>query len=328
MFPDSPLPSSAGGFQLSPDFRQRASSNASSCGRLSPIPSLLGVEPDWAGGDYADYAPAAGADQLAGSLADTMTLHGTDPFLNTYVPTTLSNGGGGGVPSGPPPPYPPRAFPLAYPAHCPRHPRQPCACIHHTMHNPHAEGVGVAGMSPSYPAGEACGDHFMGPPATPPRTPLLPQPAHTNLADLLRAGNPSLLSSQESLVNGGLLHDSQTSVMMSPATTMMGQLMGALNNPAMMEDLNLNIESLEHGGFDCNVDEVIKHELSMDGSLDFNFPQSAPQQVAPSAQSDATSQAGAAYQHAPTAVSTAVTIDDALMTQQRQPTYSAPSWVH
>lgn len=35
------------GFQLSPDFRQRASSNASSVGRLSPIPSVLGIEPDW-----------------------------------------------------------------------------------------------------------------------------------------------------------------------------------------------------------------------------------------------------------------------------------------
>lgn len=37
MFPDSPLHSNTG-FQLSPDFRPRASSNASSCGRLSPIP--------------------------------------------------------------------------------------------------------------------------------------------------------------------------------------------------------------------------------------------------------------------------------------------------
>lgn len=52
---------------------------------------------------------------------------------------------------------------------------------------------------------------------------------------------------------------------------MMGQLMGALNNSTLLDDLNLNIETLP--GFDCNVDEVIKHELSMDGSLDFNFSQ-------------------------------------------------------
>lgn len=45
----------------------------------------------------------------------------------------------------------------------------------------------------------------------------------------------------------------------SPCTptpsTMMGQLMGALNNTTLLDDLNINIESL-HGGFDCNVEEV------------------------------------------------------------------------
>lgn len=56
----------------------------------------------------------------------------------------------------------------------------------------------------------------------------------------------------------------------STPSTMMGQLMGALNNSTILDDLNINIESFQ-GGFDCNVDEVIKHELSMEGSLDFNF---------------------------------------------------------
>lgn len=63
---------------------------------------------------------------------------------------------------------------------------------------------------------------------------------------------------------------SLTTPRIQSASTMMGQLMGALNNSAVLDDLNLNIETF-HGGFDCNVDEVIKHELSMDGSLDFNF---------------------------------------------------------
>lgn len=36
---------------------------------------------------------------------------------------------------------------------------------------------------------------------------------------------------------------------------MMGQLMGALNHSALLDDLNINIESM-HGGFDCNVEEV------------------------------------------------------------------------
>lgn len=104
----------SGGFQLSPDFRQRASSNASSIGRLSPIPAIVGLEPDWgfangiagaaigqsaataAGSNsnltaaanaaqQTDYAPLAtdtpvgraqaiALDQLAGSLADELSL--------------------------------------------------------------------------------------------------------------------------------------------------------------------------------------------------------------------------------------------------------------
>lgn len=109
--------------QLSPDFRPRASSNASSCGgRLSPI---LGVnEPvidlhdnqvppmsPW-NLDYVPYTPnpnsfgssmgsnAAndrfGAEQLAGSLANTMKLNDTTCFLPgagqpTAVPATEFN---------------------------------------------------------------------------------------------------------------------------------------------------------------------------------------------------------------------------------------------
>lgn len=66
--------------------------------------------------------------------------------------------------------------------------------------------------------------------------------------------------------------------------------MEALNNQTNIDDL-INLESIQ-GGLDCNVDEVggrldalhilivytifsfqvIKHELSMEGSLDFNFP--------------------------------------------------------
>lgn len=72
----------SGNFQLSPDFRQRASSNASSVGRLSPIPSLA-IENDW---DYAldvdttDTANGVTAqtnlllEDLAGTLADELTL--------------------------------------------------------------------------------------------------------------------------------------------------------------------------------------------------------------------------------------------------------------
>lgn len=46
MFPGSPAVATAS-FQLSPDFRPRASSNASSCGRMSPFHSLP-VDTEWA----------------------------------------------------------------------------------------------------------------------------------------------------------------------------------------------------------------------------------------------------------------------------------------
>lgn len=90
--------------------------------------------------------------------------------------------------------------------------------------------------------------------------------------------SPDPLSSHQYLLNTRTLlqRPSSSSPPLTPQPhqstpcTMMGQLMGALNNSALLDDLNINIESLQ-GGFDCNVDEVIKHELSMDGNLDFNF---------------------------------------------------------
>lgn len=78
----------------------------------------------------------------------------------------------------------------------------------------------------------------------------------------------------------------------------MGQFMEALNNQTVLDDLGLNIDTFQ--GELPNVDEVgavsfnrrhratqlihqctfqvIKHELSMDGSLDFNFPMQTNQQ--------------------------------------------------
>lgn len=84
------------GFQLSPDFRQRASSNASSVGRLSPIPSVIDLDPSW--NQYTTLSQdfdtnslgcnnlqgttdgaiqinqCATLDQLAGSLADDLNI--------------------------------------------------------------------------------------------------------------------------------------------------------------------------------------------------------------------------------------------------------------
>lgn len=55
-------------------------------------------------------------------------------------------------------------------------------------------------------------------------------------------------TSDAALMNGGLMVQAGA---LGP-TTVMGQIMGALNT-GLAEDLN--IEALEHG-FDCNVDEV------------------------------------------------------------------------
>ncbi|KAI9557092.1 forkhead box-like protein [Daphnia sinensis] len=70
-------------------------------------------------------------------------------------------------------------------------------------------------------------------------------------------------------------HESETT---PTPSQVMSHLMGVLNNNGvvsglMPNDLDLNLDSLQGGFEDCNVDEVIKHELSMDGSLDFNFSQ-------------------------------------------------------
>lgn len=63
LFPDSPpLPQHQHGFQLSPDFRPRASSNASSCGgRLSPIPA---VETDMNDSDMPPLSPIPWSPEL------------------------------------------------------------------------------------------------------------------------------------------------------------------------------------------------------------------------------------------------------------------------
>ncbi|KAI8424295.1 hypothetical protein MSG28_002845 [Choristoneura fumiferana] len=281
IFPESPMHSN--NFQLSPDFRQRASSNASSCGRLSPIPSLIPSEPDW--GDYTpagDFASTsdfsqdfAQAEQLAGSLADSMKLQGADPFLNTYVPTTSSSSGG---------------YRYGSYGTCPQHLHGGCSCASLFTHPAHP-------AHPTHPHQHAL-DHYVRPPPS------------ADPADIMQTENSQtqmVTTSDVALMNGGMMV--QTGAM--GPTTVMGQIMGALNT-GLVEDLN--IETLEHG-FDCNVDEVIKHELSMDGSLDFNFAQQHSAMAA-----EAESQFAAPAPPVPTTLSGGGA--------PRTPYSATPSWVH
>nr|QBC41003.1 FoxO [Chrysopa pallens] len=321
MFPESPLHS---GFQLSPDFRPRASSATSSCGRLSPIPALLGVEPDWSapspfpsggfttsdsmvgtGSNNGSYSP----DQLAGNLEQGMKLQ--NDYLQGYL-----NGQ-------PPPAYSATAYDTPFsnaqthhrdlaaslssnsqyvlPSQCPIHRLQQCNCMQSTLCkieplSPTPE------MSPSYSQSEASPDRLATPspyimntsnttpssngtgtPGTPGSTPggasndnqqtsNQQQTNHPHQHPRPPSSSPPLTPTpnnvqQSTQQNNGCT--TLTSAQLQHASTMMGQLMGALNNGPLLDDLNLNIETLH--GFDCNVDEVIKHELSMEGSLDFNF---------------------------------------------------------
>lgn len=265
LFPESPM--HAAGFQLSPDFRPRASSNASSCGRLSPIPA---VEPDWGPSYYV-------ADQLAGTLEQNMKLF--TPFTSPSQTTTQAS-----EPTGPPPPYQ-APFDVSYspggaggagvgagagPANrlsfvptCPVHRVQGCSCM--LQCSPESVSPGAAGMSPTYQRSEPSPDTSYSqsrqqsqqqtqPP--PPYQPPSPDPLDGLPPD--SAGSP---------LGAGLDGLDGVDGITAP-TTMMGQMMAALN-PSLLDDLNLNIE----GGFECNVDEVIERELSLEGSLDFNFGQ-------------------------------------------------------
>lgn len=256
LFPDSPL-HSGGGFQLSPEFRPRTSSQSSV--RLSPI-SSVGVEPDWgtgfngsnfnssemvngtgSGGNGGNYSP----DQLAGNLEQRMKL---EP--NSYIGYL----NGQNAQNQPPPPYtsslytepfPNREFAAltaTSPYSCPMHRMQQCTCLQSCIKVERMSPTGMSstGMSPTYPHSEPSPDplsshQFMGGARLPPRPPSSSPPLTPQ-----SQGTPS---------------------------TMMGQYIGALN---VSDDLNINVESLQ-GGFDCNVEDIIQHELNTEGCLDFNF---------------------------------------------------------
>ncbi|CAD7090410.1 unnamed protein product [Hermetia illucens] len=258
-FPESPLHS--GGFQLSPDFRQRASSNASSCGRLSPIPAVIGVEPDWSypqAQSSSDFnqntsstvtsANTSALDQLAGSLADELTFQNS---LQGFVTAS-------GIPNQPPPPYqPPQPFSLHATVaqsygmqanQCPLHGSLPCACLHNSR-----EGMSPSsgtGMSPSYPHSEASPDTLG---------------TYTTAVQMGTTVNPRPPSNSPPLTP--TINNNREE---SAPSTLMGQFIEALNNQqTQIEEFNLDTFQ---GGLECNVEELIQQELSIDGLLDINIP--------------------------------------------------------
>lgn len=259
-FPSSPPIS--GGFQLSPDFRQRASSNASSCGRLSPIPSVVDLEPSWSyaalaqefdnpvnshkiqTNDAVRLTQNATLDQLAGSLADELTLQ--NEFLQGYNTVVT-------VQSQPPPPYqqPSQTFSMnattIAPSYgmqsnqCRIHRRQPCSCVQNS-----SESTSPSCMSPSYPHNDL-------PPEFKAALHSIKSASHASSHHITKQNNNKVLDHVDM------------------PSTLMGQFMEALNGQTNLDDLNLNIDSFQ-GGLECNVDELIQQELNIDGLLDINIP--------------------------------------------------------
>lgn len=317
LFPDSPLQSGSG-FQLSPDFRPRASSNASSCGRLSPI-TAIPRKPEWTPTYTLSYSP----EQLAGSLAETMKLESYQMY-HTTQPSHQHH-------TGPPPSYyesqyqrsnslssGSSSFALqptpqsANQQRCPIHGLQPCACQMNLSP--------VAGMSPSYQQSEP----------SPTTLGSNQQQTLQYMMQTQQCQQQQLPQRQQQSQTGVTdSSSSQTSTPCDPTpSTMMGQLMGALNNSTLLDDLNINIESL-HGGFDCNVEEVIKHELSMDGTLDFNFQQSVMGTAAIQVSDNNVGQNGAVSQNNVIGTTTTGNATAGVYVSTNAATPAAPpSWVH
>lgn len=102
----------------SPDFRGRASSNASSTGRLSPIFSDQLSTTDYGLDSLAEQGQA---DQLAGSLEQTVRLSQPLQTLESYRDVFLDN-------RPPPPPYCSIEF-----QSCLIHGYQGCSCFNHNQ---------------------------------------------------------------------------------------------------------------------------------------------------------------------------------------------------
>ncbi|CAG2111886.1 unnamed protein product [Medioppia subpectinata] len=315
MFPDSPLHH---GFQLSPEFRPRASSNASSCGRLSPIPAVendmhdsqvppLSPLTGWSHGDIGRLYGNADVDQFTSTVNDqlvematTMKLGGNNAFLgvnktsptgqlspanshlqlnNTYTlgnyrsltgyNSPVGNGGGsGGNSSSPvnnngqlngPTTNGQQSGDQYYHTQAPG--ESGSATTLTALNN--VSGGAVSARSPSQLllAADVLNGVSNGTYSLANLSPVLTA-AQTmdTMAALTASTAPSYSSPQH-----------QCTVQSTTAqnrATVMGHLL-SLNNQ-LPNDLDLNFDSL-HGGLECDVDSVIRHELSVDGSLDFNF---------------------------------------------------------
>ncbi|XP_069955486.1 forkhead box protein O-like isoform X2 [Cherax quadricarinatus] len=351
LYPDSPHTHSVhpAFSQLSPqDYRPRASSNASSCGRLSPIPAIESDMHDsqvppmspgiggWGGEYWPHHAHAHPhphdryADQLVDSMGEGLKLgadswggparpqnpqdcmklsqlspHGPPtPHMNGYVPhhhhTHHQQGFntfedfhrfGGHNPHGaafphPPTPHPPTPHPPTPHQDKMTTPTRPHPHNNYSLTSLQAMSPAhsVHSLSPTQPLGEG---HYPGPggeahqPTNNYPTPPTSQPPHT------AHSAHSASNSEPNMLRAALTHREQQQQQQQqshsgspgssdsgggPGTGGSGVSGGGAGGPVHMQDF-VDFDTPIQGGLDCNVEEVIKHELQVEGNLDFSFPQ-------------------------------------------------------
>ncbi|KAK2714973.1 hypothetical protein QYM36_009834, partial [Artemia franciscana] len=314
MFPQSPV--HHGHFHIPGDPRSRAGSNASSLGRLSPIPAA--EEPvDWCP-QYAIYQREGlerfATDQLVDSLAENMKLRDSS-YVNSEVIHTnhnLSMSGSHvtvGING-----YQGFHQPLNYTSSfgirnnvrpssgMSRSPQtigsgdvhSPYSLSNIQAMSPNSQSMSHS-VSPSHQMETSTHQQsgMMSPPYSQP-PPLIRATGYCTIASGAASSSQEILgcsaTGPSSLESGNLLRQALgqglTPPKRSPSNSstptpsqMMGQLMGALNSTGqntMPNDLDISFDNFQpvfQGGIDCNIDEIVKHELNVEGSLDFNFAQ-------------------------------------------------------
>ncbi|XP_054156383.1 forkhead box protein O-like [Oppia nitens] len=305
MFPDSPVHH---GFNLSPEFRPRASSNASSCGRLSPIPAVdndmhdsqvppLSPLTSWNHGDIGriytgnvNDVDQYSTEQLV-EMANTMKLTGNTAFLgvvNKTSPTGQLSPAGSHIQLN-------TTYTMGSYGQLTGYNQQQQQQQQQSQQTSETGATtltalnnvsgGVAARSPTQillasdvlngVANGGGGSNTTSYQLTS-LSPVSSQTIDTMVANnnnctAVTSGTTVAANNTMSNYSSSPQHHIQSTTAQNRAT-MMGHIL-SFNNQ-LPNDLDLNLDSL-HGGLECDVDSVIRHELSVDGSLDFNFATAA-----------------------------------------------------
>ncbi|XP_014665528.1 PREDICTED: forkhead box protein O-like [Priapulus caudatus] len=283
-------------FQLSvADFRPRTSSNASSCGRLSPIPAIetdmhdkevppmspIPWNAEYNGSSYGSNSMDLFAEQLTETLSESMKI--TKSPLHELSPE--GSGYGSGYQS---------------PAHFPHSPAANRTCSN--PHSPYNNYVGspYSQSSTGAPQQRQQSSGFGIPlqQSVSPRSSLttLQQPTGQNLYANTVLNEDPMMSSTAVSRHVYTPSSQGPLTMLTPVGTDLATVASTENSqsaitpqaiqPALSSDLDLALDTMM--GLECDVDQVIRHELSVEGSLDFNFdgignvnPQNATDAVQP-----------------------------------------------